>query len=725
MGLKIEGKGEIPKALTDAVKNKKEGIEDVDLFPYRITNSGIFKSVPSKDNKDEIVSIKVCMTGFNIVAKGDNIDTKALLFKIVVKDLKGRNYVVWKSVGDLLTRTGILELMTKDQFAFKESNAHDMENLFETYIDKVKHELPEEITVSRSGWKNNNSLFVCGSTGYTKEGESTVLQLENNTADLYTQEGSIENWKTGVEKLFEYDAVRFKAYASCTPMLLSILGIQSFTVEQIGLSGMLKTLSHSVCASMFGNPKKLLLNARSTPKGIEAFVGYNTDLPTYIDETSTNPDEIKDLIYTITNGTGRGKSNIKHGFEMPQTWNTVVLTTGEHPILPSNAKMGQLVRVIPLKEGVTDHLEEDVIEDIEKAIRENHGLIRNLIIKEIFENKDKISDIYSDYFGCFKSPEVENDKGTKANTDARAKRFYAAIATAGYILENVFADIGIKQEDPFGIVNKYYTENVISASVFIPDHKRALSAFYSWFAANKKLFEENDEHSNHKVCGDIDKIGKVIYILPEELEEVITKHGYNFKGSVDGWKKEEILLTHPHSKKDPSPEAKWVKVINGVKAPVYKIKMQDTKAFEYEGEVDVDLKDDRERKPKYTPRPKKNNPDVNKNLKDFDVSKDISKHTERKKKIKGIETVDETLAKLEADGFEPFEGSITVSPKEMKEFMLETDEETKEQILIDPTNTESPFYGKSIKECFNAAFGVKSIVIDQKECAKILEEEGL
>jgi len=648
---------------------KDNEIEEILLAPYSIQKNGIYKKLV-KIVKEETIAIekRICLTPFNIVAKGDNVDTNAIMFKLLVKDLKGRTHAVWKSAGDLFTRAGILELMAKDRFAFKESNVNEIEELMEQYVETIKYELPEEVTASRSGWKNNNTLFVCGSAGYTESGKSTVLQLENNTAELYTQQGTVEGWKYGAEKLFKYDAVRFKAYSSCVPIILALLGVQSFIVEQIGTSGMLKTLSHEACASMFGDPSKLLLNAKSTPKGIEAFVGYNTDLPTFIDETSTNPDDIKELIYTIANGVGRSTSNKSKGYEMPKTWKTVTLTTGENPILPANAKMGQLVRNIPLKGGVTEQLEQEVIEEIEHAIRDNYGLISDLVIKEVFDNRDKLTDIYKDYFNLFETPD------TKSNTDARAKRFYAAIATAGYLLENVFGDISMEQKDPFSIVNRYYTENLINSSVFVPDHERALGAFYSWFAANRNLFEENTEHSNHKVCGCVeeDSNGKgFIFVLPVEIEKVVTDLGYNFKGCESNWKTDGIMLTHPHSKTDERQEVKWGKKINGAKTLTYKISLQDISKYENVIPSEMNGSDTREaKKPKYTPRAGKKNCPNNKLIGNF-VEEDKTEIEDES--WKDLITDGEGFHQLLIDeGYgvgEPVKDSLVVSVDEMAQFI--------------------------------------------------------
>lgn len=535
------GQRTIKKALLNR-KNVFKGEEEhkqeqacIHLDPYKITTEGIFKTVTSKDNPDYTFDVRISSTPCRIIAIGDNVDTGEILYKVCITDAKKREKIYWKSGDDLLTRAGALSLI-KDGMLFKESNVLDIENLFDIYIHTISGKLPEELTASKSGWKKGFNTFVVGNYGYTKSGVTSILQMENSTAELYLQQGTLEGWKTGADILLEYDAVRFKFYASCTPMLLSLLNVSSFLQEQCAPSGLLKTLTGWFCASIWGNPVPLQINAKSTPKGIEAFVGFNTDLPTYIDETSTNEKEIKDLIYTIANGVGRSTSNKSHGYEMPKVWSTVVLTTGENPILPTNAKMGQLVRNVPLKGGVDTKLDQETVATAESAILENYGHFRELYIKKVFEYKNDLKSIYSRFRKEFSV--------TEDITSERAKKFYAVILTAGLLVEEVFKSIGITTKDPFEIVNHYFEANVIASTVFVPDYQRALDAVYSWFAANRIYFEDpadGEKEINHERYGWIRE--KYICFNPLKLEDFVTKAGYNYLGCLEEWKNRGKIAT--------------------------------------------------------------------------------------------------------------------------------------------------------------------------------------
>lgn len=588
---------------------KDKDTSDITLYPYRIGKNGIYKSMKAEDGTE--YETEISSTPCKIIATGDNVDTGELLYKICIIDAKKRERVFWKSTSELLTRAGVLELL-KDGMTFCELQVSDIELIFSAYLRDsfYMNGLPDELAASKSGWKQHKNLFVVGFKGYRKDGSTAeIIQLDNNSAELYDQTGTLEGWTAGAKELLRFDPVRFKLYASCTPAILSLINVSSFLQEQYGPSGRLKTLTGWFCASVWGNPLPLQINAKSTPKGIEAFVGFNTDLPTFIDELSTNESEIEKLVYTIAGGVGRSTSNKNKGYEMPKTWNTVVLTTGENPILPTNAKTGQLVRDVPLKEGVNEQLEQKTVSQIEEAITTNYGLVRDLYIQEIFANKDEIREIYEEFYNAFPKLEIKNI------ASSRAQKYYAAIATAGYLIENVFGDLGIDQRDPMEIVTKYFMENIGAEPVFVPDHERAFNAFKDWFMHNMRYFEEDDaEHPlNHERYGWFGGPGEdCICITETQLEKVIKDLGYNYKGTVHNWKQDEkYLLAKVHKKgtKDYK-EYKFDLSRNGVRASVFKIPFDKALTAEQQRKADNNFKLDDEYKeneevPKWHRKPRK------------------------------------------------------------------------------------------------------------------------
>lgn len=513
----------------------------VSIYPFNVDDTGIFKTeyVYNKyqDEPGKKI-IPISSTPCVITAIGENIDSGEILYKLKIKDNKHRERIIWKTTSDLMKSADVTKLL-KEGMHFKEASAAKLIEYFDTCITTNKDNLPSEVAASVSGWKNDFSLFVVGNRGITETGEIEVLPQDNPTAELYTQKGELNKWVEGTNKLIKYPAVRFKLYTACVPPLLKLLNVKSFVETQQTPSGRLKTTMGYHAASIWGNPERLQLNAESTAVGITKTVEFCTDLPIFVDETSIT-DKIKDLVYLIANGVGRSKGNSEGGLVMPSTWSTVLLTTGEKPILPESALTGQQVRVLPLRDGVKDKLPALEVKLIQNAITGNYGHVGVLFMQELFKEKDNLNSLFNSFFNDFQK--VDDIAGD------RAKEYYAAVALAGYLLERVFENIGVSTTTAIDICKDYFNENVISNS-FMPDHIKALSAAYSWFSANEVYFQDEDpEHPlNHERYGWIrnDKAhGSCVCFIPDKLSKHLnTEIGPNtYEAVTDEWKALNILI---------------------------------------------------------------------------------------------------------------------------------------------------------------------------------------
>ena len=539
---------------SSAGSSSQQNEYSLSTYPFSVSEDGIYKKsyvYHRYSGESEKIDTLISSTPCIIAAIGDNLDNGEIIYKLKFKDIKHRERTIWKTTTDIMTNSAVKKLL-KEGMHFKEADTDKIIEYFDSYITSNKDTLPTEIAASVSGWKNDFSLFVVGNRGITANGEIEVLSQENKTAELYTQKGELKEWVQVTNKLNKYPAVLFKLYTACVPPLLKLLNVKSFVETQQTPSGRLKTTMGLHSASVWGNPEKLQLNAASTPAGIEKEVEFRTDLPIFVDETSIT-DRIKDLVYLIANGVGRSKSNSEGGLVMPPTWSTVMLTTGEKPILPESALIGQQVRVVPLRDGVTKKLPTLEVKQIQNAITANYGHVGPLFMQELFKEKDNLVSLFNAYFDQF--PEVDKDD----ITGDRAKEYYAAIALAGYLLEKVFEKIGVEPNNPFDICLKYFNENVISDN-FVPDHIKALNVAHSWYSANEVYFQEEDpEHPlNHERYGWIreDKAhGLCVCFIPEKLSEHLnTKIGSNtYEAVTDEWKSLGILI--PKEQKDSKSEA--------------------------------------------------------------------------------------------------------------------------------------------------------------------------
>jgi len=515
------------------------------MYPFNVEKNGIYKEVYSSKS-DESVLVQITSTPCLIVAIGENIDNGKILYKLKIRDIKGNDKYVWKSAGELLKRSEVLKLQD-DELVFTESKVNDLIDYFNKFINTFYSKLVSEFAASVGGWKKGFSMYVIGNRVITKDAVNEILQLDNPTANLYTMKGSVEGWVEGAKYIAGYHAVRFKMYNSCVAPLIRILYLTSYILDNHVESGRLKSVSNWLSASMWGDPIAQQAGGNSTAVGIMKLIEYCIDIPTFLDETGQNPEAARKLSYAVGNVGGRfkGTTDGKNGLVIPSAPATVLLATGEHPIIPENANGGEDVRVMSLTEGVYKELPTENIIKMEILMRENHGHIVVPFIQEILKLKGSIKDMYNANLAAL--PTIS---GISEN---RVKKQYAAVATAGQILERVFEKIGIPVMNPMEVCTRYFEMNVMNGG-FTPDHIKALNVAYHWYSTNEVYFQEGDiNHTQYGWIREDKKTGDTLICFDEEQlkKQIAATLGANrYESSVTKWRDLEIIKVRKIDIKD-------------------------------------------------------------------------------------------------------------------------------------------------------------------------------
>jgi putative DNA primase/helicase len=542
---------------------------NVDMYPFKVNNDGIFREISSSKFEDTVTA-QIASTPCVIVAIGENIDTGKLLYKLRIRDRKGRDVFIWKAMSDLLKKSEVLKLQ-ENELQFTESRANDLIDYFNKFINTYTGKLISEFAASVGGWKNNFSMYVIGNRAITVDGVSEVLQLDNPTANLFNVKGNIAGWVKSAEYIAAYPAVRYKMYNSCVAPLIRLLYLTSYILDNHVESGRLKSDSNWLAASMWGDPIAQQAGGNSTPVGIMKLIEYCIDIPTFLDETSQNPEAARKLSYAVGNVGGRfkGTSDGKNGLVVPTAPATVLLATGEHPIIPENANGGEDVRVMSLTEGVYKELPTEDVIDMEMLMRENCGHIVVPFIQELLKLKGRIKDIYSANLAALPS--------VSGISENRVKKQYAAVTTAGEILERVFERIGIPAMDPIEICTRYFEMNVISGG-FIPDHIKALNVAWHWYNTNEVYFQEGDiNHTQYGWVREDKEIDDQLICFDEDQlrKQIITSLGPNrYESAVNKWRDLEIVKVRKIDEKDKNGNKTGkVKVLKTIQITVNKRKI--------------------------------------------------------------------------------------------------------------------------------------------------------
>ena len=464
---------------------------------YQIRGPGIFRVIETinEGKRDNSPVIKdVCRTPFVLCGISEPLSDDPICYKIRCATYSGDIKEFWASQSTLLSKKEL-----KTLFLSKGINCPENSLLIDTldYISLSIAEfgptLKKEFSATKNGWDAEKSIFVLGNRGVTAKGIQPVLAVasEKGFPEL-DKKGTVQGWVYGIKSFLEYDIstiLRFKLYDSMTAPLKAILGVESHCTDHYSNTSCGKTLSSWIALSMIGDAEQLTIGAKSTQKGILVHGRDFSDLPILIDESSDAGDNIADLVYTLTSNKGRVKSTVTGARDGGEEYHTTVMFTGERPIRDCLINSGQQYRVIELC-GTLPDIPAKEINKVKQVIRDHHGHVVELYIKKIFELRENGS-LYTMYDECLDSlPEHIS------NIEGRSRNIFACIMVAGKILESVFTEIGIPNEDPVPIVNEYYQKCIRDNPIEL-EYIRALRLILDWIHSEYGRFGEvNTEYDD-------------------------------------------------------------------------------------------------------------------------------------------------------------------------------------------------------------------------------------
>jgi len=465
---------------------------------YEIREPGIFRVIETinEGKKEDLSVIKdgcrtvnkdVCRTPFVLCGISEPLSDDAIYYKIRYATYSGDVKEFWASQSTLLSKKEL-----KTLFLSKGINCPENSLLIKTleYISRCIAEFgprfKKEFSAKRNGWNADKSIFVLGNRGITAKGTKPVLAVasEKGFPEL-DEKGNLHGWINGIKHFLEHDTTkisRFKMYDAMTAPLKAVLGVESHCTDHYSNTSCGKTLSSWIALSMIGDAEQLTIGAKSTQKGILVHGRDFSDLPILIDESSDAGDNLADLVYTLTSNKGRVKSTVTGARDGGEEYHTTVMFTGERPIRDCLMNSGQQYRVTELC-GTLPDIQTKEINKVKQVIRDHHGHIKELYIKKIFELRENGS-LHALYDECLDSlPE------NISNIEGRSKNIFACIMVAGKILESVFTDIGIPNENPVAIVNEYYQKCIRDNPVEL-EYIRAIRLILDWVHSEYGRFGE-------------------------------------------------------------------------------------------------------------------------------------------------------------------------------------------------------------------------------------------
>lgn len=258
----------------------------------------------------------------------------------------------------------------------------------------------------------NQTIFVSNKIHSAKPIDDRI-QISHSTYNLQPA-GQKSNWlDMYVSCVKGHPNLELAVILGLSSPVLTILkqkhpDLRSLLVHLSGNSTTGKTTALNLAISTASSPnlgeKSLMRSWNSTQNAILGSLGGLHGLPIAFDELSTNTTtNLTSIVYSLTEGIGRGRANIDGSIHESATWSTVMLSSGELSIynrLSNNT--GLKIRVLDFEDlQWTDSAEQ--ANQIKETITTNHGhILPDFVDFLLSYGLEKIYDCYSSQVDKFR-----------------------------------------------------------------------------------------------------------------------------------------------------------------------------------------------------------------------------------------------------------------------------------------------------------------------------------
>lgn len=474
---------------------------------FKLTEEGIF----ILDEKSGIYN-RFCRTPVIISKRLVSIETNEEKSEIAfLKDKKWYKQIVQRST--LFQNRTIIQLSDIGINVTSE-NAKLLVKFLGALLDENMDLIEISKSVTQMGWHGDKFLPYLAA--------DIVVDVDLNSSkwvNAYHKLGKYEDWIEHMRKCRENYIFRFILAASFAAPLLKVMNHRIFMIHNWGNTRFGKTAALKAALSVWGDPEGLMGNFNATRVGLEKMASFFTDLPLGIDEkqvAGNKQDFIESLVYMLSLGKSKVRGTKSGGVQNSSSWRSIILTTGEEPIIASNSQGGVNTRVVEIYGAPFE--DEKAARKMHEITGKNYGFAGEKFLSALM-NRDEFSldirDLYDtfcrEYEGCVKAGMHISNVALISMTDVLVSEivFNEIRETALNSAQNMgFKLLGELTEQQEDVNDKAYE--------FIRE----------WAISNKNQFDEDAKQR----YGFLD--GRTFYIFPSVLEEALTKRNFSYRKTM-------------------------------------------------------------------------------------------------------------------------------------------------------------------------------------------------
>lgn len=274
-------------------------------------------------------------------------------------------------------------------------------SFLDAYLANSACKAPVSSIHSMLGWHvNEENMIFLSHEAITPEGIDLKSQY-TGTLDL-TPKGSLDAWlKIVSEEVMGNIPLTLSLIIGFSGIILGYLNhymdIGSLMFALVGNSSSGKSTAAILAASIWGNPsfdKGLITTMNATEQALVSFVSQADSHIVVLDEAATGDrNSFRRVLYQFCSGRGRMRLNTDGELKETHSFNSVILTTSEFPIVDDTAPNGIRARVFQISEPLTKSA--DNADRIKECVYRNYGCAGVKFAS--FVVKQKLESMISDY----------------------------------------------------------------------------------------------------------------------------------------------------------------------------------------------------------------------------------------------------------------------------------------------------------------------------------------
>lgn len=390
---------------------------------------------------------------------------------------------------------------------------------------------------SQLGWQEDGTFFPGLSEYRFIRQRNTFDETES-----FAPKGTLKEWTDLASTARQSPGARLAMIASFAAPLVKLTNQRTHIIHIWGNSRGGKTAAQILAASVWMSPRKAMISFNTTKVGLERQLGFFSNVPVIVNERQAAGDNqqlLDMLIYMIGEGKGKTRGTrvgtVLHGEE----WDTICLTSGEHPLSSQSSAAGAKTRSLePFFERVLD---DQYAGRLHVECQQTYGTAGPLFLAKVMENRDILTAAlasWSDYI-----------KNKYEAVNAVHRSYLALAAATDYLVSTLIWNM--KEADA-----KAETENfvdlwkqAIDVTGETEEIHRVRAFVEGWLAQNERHFSKPYEQDLM-----VDRYGWYledgnIGIVPLVLQKALAANGFNWdRVKIDfakpGWLKTCIDRGH-------------------------------------------------------------------------------------------------------------------------------------------------------------------------------------